>query len=260
MAAPRGKFGNRLDTAAGRAKEAQMQQNADNQAAIAAMAVAQSEANHGRSESARTAANTAAGYTNASSSVQSAVAAHTAQIFPTKSFENIPTLPLPIGEQPLYSPNPPPPPPTPPADPWNRANRFVDPRGIKQPDPSVILFDSGTVSPEYLIELEYEDISGMELISMSRSDLIDGQSVIYSPIKNLSYLRSKYNPNNIIAIPSYSSSEFSKYRIDLILRGITIPYFDENGNLVIEIEDVKEDELVEVEIDSSGTINLVDFS
>lgn len=162
------------------------------------------------------------------------------------------------GPSPSYS--PPPPAPTPPADPWNRANRFVDPRGIKQPDPSVILFDSGTVSPEYLIELEYEDISGMELISMSRSDLIDGQSVIYSPIKNLSYLRSKYNPNNIIAIPSYSSSEFSKYRIDLILRGITIPYFDENGNLVIEIEDVKEDELVEVEIDSSGTINLVDFS
>lgn len=156
--------------------------------------------------------------------------------------------------------SPPPPAPTPPVDPWNRTNRFVDPRGIKQPDPSVILFDSGTVSPEYLIELEYEDISGMELINMSRSDLIDGQSVIYSPIKNLSYLRSKYNPNNIIAIPSYSSSEFSKYRIDLILRGITIPYFDENGNLVIEIEDVKEDELVEVQVDSSGTINLVDFS
>lgn len=174
---------------------------------------------------------------------------------------NLTAAPLPIIQQspePAYS--PPPPAPTPPADPWNRTNRFVDPRGIKQPDPSVILFDSGTVSPEYLIELEYEDISGMELINMSRSDLIDGQSVIYSPIKNLSYLRSKYNPNNIIAIPSYSSSEFSKYRIDLILRGITIPYFDENGNLVIEIEDVKQDELIEVEIDSSGTINLVDFS
>lgn len=174
---------------------------------------------------------------------------------------NLTAEPLKITEQAPPPPPPPPPPaPTPPADPWNRTNRFVDPRGIKQPDPSVILFDSGTVSPEYLIELEYEDISGMELINMSRSDLIDGQSVIYSPIKNLSYLRSKYNPNNIIAIPSYSSSEFSKYRIDLVLRGITIPYFDENGNLVIEIEDVKQDELVEVEIDSSGTINLVDFS
>jgi hypothetical protein len=154
----------------------------------------------------------------------------------------------------------PPPQPTPPTNPWNRTNNFVDLRGVKQPDPSVILFDSGTIAPEYLIELEYEDISGMELINMSRSDLIDGQSVIYSPIKNLSYLRTKYNPNNIIAIPSYTSSEFSKYRIDLILRGIGLPYFDEEGNLVIEIEDVRQDELVEVQIDSSGTINLVDFS
>lgn len=174
---------------------------------------------------------------------------------------NLRAEPLPITQQapaPAYS--PPPPASTPPANPWDRTNRFVDPRGIKQPDPSVILFDSGTISPEYLIEIEYEDISGMELINMSRSDLIDGQSVIYSPIKNLSYLRSKYNPNNIIAIPSYSSSEFSKYRIDLVLRGITIPYFDENGNLVIEIEDVKQDELIEVQIDSSGTINLVNFS
>jgi hypothetical protein len=155
---------------------------------------------------------------------------------------------------------PPPPSPTPPSDPWNRTNTFVDPRGIKQPDPSVILFDSGTISPEYLVELEYEDISGMELISMSRSDLIDGQSVTYSPIKNLSALRNKYNPNNIIAIPSESSSEFSKYRIDLILRGIISPYFDKDGNLVVEIEDMKQDELIEVQVDSSGTINLMDFS
>jgi hypothetical protein len=157
-------------------------------------------------------------------------------------------------------PQPSPPQPTPPTNPWDRTNRFVDPRGIKQPDPSVILFDSGAISPEYLIELEYEDISGIELINMSRSDLIDGQSVVYSPIKKLSSLRNQYNPNNIIAIPSYFYSEFSKYRIDLILRGISLPYFDENGSLIIEIKDVKDDEIIEVEIDSSGTINIVDFS
>lgn len=163
------------------------------------------------------------------------------------------------GGQQGSPPPPPPPPPTPPT-PWFRTNVFTDPRGVKQPDPSVILFDAEAVSPEYLLELEYEDISGIELINMSRSDLIDGQNVIYSPIKQLSYLRNEYNPNNIIAIPSYFYSEFSKYRIDLILRGISFPSFDEDGNLIIEIEDVKEDEIVEVEIDASGTINVVDFS
>ena len=34
---------------------------------------------------------------------------------------------------------------------------------------------------------------------------------------------------------------------------------DDNGDLVIEIEDVREDEIIEVEVDSSGTINIVDF-
>ena len=61
-------------------------------------------------------------------------------------------------------------------------------------------------------------------------------------------------------MPSTSSSLFSKYPIDLINRGPYEPYFNDDGDLVIEIEDVREDEIVEVEIDSSGTINTVDFS
>lgn len=163
-----------------------------------------------------------------------------------------------------YSP-PPPPPPAKPVDPWIRTSTYVE--GIKQADPDIIIIDEQPLSPEFLLELEYEQVSGIELINISRSDLINGQNVIYSPIKNLSSIRRKYNPNNIIALPATSSSTFAKYAIDLILRigenpetGKPYePYFNENGDLVIEIEDVREDELIEVEIDSNGTINLVDF-
>jgi hypothetical protein len=162
------------------------------------------------------------------------------------------------------TPAPPPPPPKPP-DPWIRTSSFV--QGVKQADPDIVLFDEEPLSPELLLELQYEDLAGTELINISRSDIIDGQNVLYSPIKNLASLRRKYNPNNIIALPAVSSSLFSKYAIDLVLRigedpatGLPYePYFDENGNLVIEIEDVREDEIVEIEVDSNGTINLVDF-
>lgn len=164
-------------------------------------------------------------------------------------------------------PPPPPPPPPRPPDPWIRTSSFVE--GVRQADPDIVITaGEEAISPELLLELQYEDLAGIELINISRSDSIDGQNVIYSPIKNLSSLRRKYNPNNVIAMPAVSSSLFSKYAIDLILRvgedpSTGLPYeprFDANGNLVIEIQDVREDEIVEVEVDTSGTINLVDFT
>jgi len=152
---------------------------------------------------------------------------------------------------------PPPPPPTPP-DPWMRVNNYVQ-NGVKQASPDIVLFDQEAVSPEYLIQLEYEDISGSELINISRSDIINGQDVIYSPIKNLASWNQRYNPNNIIALPSIFNSYFSRYQIDLIFRGIREPYLNSDGDLVIEIDIVFDEELIEAEIDSNGTIGVVDL-
>jgi hypothetical protein len=162
-----------------------------------------------------------------------------------------------VQDSPISS--PPPPPPTPP-DPWIKTSSYVAPTGVKQADPDIVLFNDTAVSPELLLQLQYEDVAGMELINISRSDTIDGQRVSYSPIARLSQLRRKYNPNNIISLPATSADPFSRFGIDLILRGIKEPYFDERGNLVIEIEDILEDEIIEAEVDTSGTINLVDNS
>lgn len=165
------------------------------------------------------------------------------------------------------TPAPPPPPPKP-INPWITTSNYVAPQGVLQADPDIVITaGEDPISPELLLQLEYENVSGMELINISRSDMIDGQEVIYSPIKNLSSLRRKYNPNNIIGVSSLASSSFSKYAIDLILRigedpetGLSYePYFNDNGDLVIELQDVRDDEIVEVDIDTSGTINLVEF-
>jgi hypothetical protein len=158
---------------------------------------------------------------------------------------------------PSYTPPAAPPPPKPPA--WITTSDFQEPKGVKQADPDIVIFNTEAISPEFLVELNYEDISGMELINISRSDLINGANVAYSPIKNLSALRRRYNPNNIISMPELSSSFFARFGIDLVLRGIKKPFFDEEGNLVIEIEDVRDDELIEVEVSQSGTINEVEF-
>jgi hypothetical protein len=158
------------------------------------------------------------------------------------------------------SPSSPPPPPPKPPDPWITRATYTAPSGTKQADPDIIILADRPISPEFLLELLYEDIAGVELINISRSDIIDGQQVSYSPIKQLSSLRRRYNPNNIIALPELSSSFFSRFQIEILFRGINLPYFDEQGNLVIEIDDVRENEVVEVEIDASGTINEIGFS
>ena len=158
---------------------------------------------------------------------------------------------------PATSSAPPPPPPKPPN--WITTETYTGPSGVKQADPDIVLFQDRPISPEFLIELLYEDIAGTELINISRSDIIDGQEVVYSPVKQLSSLRRRYNPNNIIGLPELSSSFFSRFQIELLFRGVNPPYFDEQGNLVIEINEVRPDEIIEVEIDTNGTIDEVGF-
>lgn len=129
---------------------------------------------------------------------------------------------------------------------------------VKQATPDIIVFDDDSVSPEFLTQAFFQEFGGTELINISRHDLINGDEVSYSPITNLNGLRQSFNSNNIIAIGSFQDNE-TRYGIDLISRGIYEPYLDDDGNLVIEIDEVRKDESIEVEISISGTINVVEL-
>ena len=128
---------------------------------------------------------------------------------------------------------------------------------IKQANPDIIVFNE-EIDPEFLVQMFFQEFGGTELINISRYDLINGEQVSYSPIINLSSVRQSFNPNNIIAIGAFQETP-TKYGIDLFARGVTDPYFDDAGNLVIEINDVRPDESIEVEIASDGTINRIEL-
>ncbi len=130
---------------------------------------------------------------------------------------------------------------------------------IKQAPIDTIVFNDDLVNMENMTELLYENIAGLELANISREDLINGQEVVYSPIANLSSIYKLFNPNNIIATSSTFETYFSRFSIDLILRGMNEPYIDLNtGNLVIEVDNILEEEEIQVQIASSGTIELVE--
>lgn len=134
---------------------------------------------------------------------------------------------------------------------------IVSNKNFKVAPSDIIQFDDNSVEIELIKDLLFEDIGATELANISRTDLIDGQNVIYAPIKNLPVIRRDFNPNNIVATGS-NSDYFSRFAIDLSLRGIYDPYFDDQGNLVIEVETVGDDEEIQVQILTNGTIALVD--
>ena len=81
----------------------------------------------------------------------------------------------------------------------------VDNTSVKIATPDLIIFGDEVLSIETMTDLIFEDIGGYELATISRHDLVNGQKVNYSPIKNLTDLYLQYNPNNILSIQSSDS-------------------------------------------------------
>ncbi len=115
---------------------------------------------------------------------------------------------------------------------------------------------------EVMTDLIFEDIGGQEIINISRTDIVNGQDIIYQPIKNLASINYQYNPQNILALQDTSENYFKKFPINAAtkvptigtgLNGSTV-YIDEaTENLVIELVNVEDDEQVEVQILRNGT-------
>ncbi len=134
---------------------------------------------------------------------------------------------------------------------------------VKAATPDIILFDDETTPIEIMTDLIFENIGGQELINIVRSDIINGQNVIYQPIKNLTNLYFQYNPQNILALQDTDFNYFKKFPINFASKvpvcgtgpDCSIVYLDpETGNLIINVVNIARDEQVEVSIISEGTV------
>jgi hypothetical protein len=143
---------------------------------------------------------------------------------------------------------------------------------VKTAPIDTILFDDAAVPIEIMSDLIFENIGGQELISIVRSDIVNGQKISYQPIKNLSSIQQQYNPNNILGLQQTANRLFAGFSIKLEdkipevgngLNGENI-YFDEStGDLIIEFINLNNDEQIETQITVNGTIyeaNLGDYT
>ena len=131
-----------------------------------------------------------------------------------------------------------------------------------------ILFNDDSVPIEIMSDLIFENIGGQELINIARNDTVNGQTILYQPIKNLTAVQQQYNPNNIVSLQATSDKYFQNFSIKFDEKvptegtgpGGSYVYIDpETGELVVEAVNLAEDEQIEVEITISGTIYEADI-
>lgn len=126
-----------------------------------------------------------------------------------------------------------------------------------------LLFDDESIPVEVMTDLIFEDIGGQELVSISRSDIINGQQILYQPIKNVSLIQDTYNPNNIIGLQLSSEKYFANFSIKFEEKipsdgngpdGSVVYIESTTGELVLEFVNLKDDEQIEIQLGTDGTI------
>jgi murein DD-endopeptidase MepM/ murein hydrolase activator NlpD len=131
-----------------------------------------------------------------------------------------------------------------------------------------VLFNNDSMSIEIMTDLIFEDIGGHELINIARNDIVNGQRISYTPIKNLGLIQQRYNPSNILNLQLTSEKYFNNFPIKFEEKvpkegngtdGSNI-YFDETtGDLIVEAVNMNPDEQLEVQISINGTIYEANF-
>ena len=137
---------------------------------------------------------------------------------------------------------------------------------IKIPDKdNVIALNHNNIDEATITALVFEKLGAVELTKFTRNDTVEGINPYYNIISNLSAIKKEFNPSDIISSQKSDTSLLNAFSIKLNTkipgdryltdRGLdSYIYIDVDGNLVIELDNITSDELVEIEIDTNGTI------
>jgi hypothetical protein len=149
--------------------------------------------------------------------------------------------------------------------PMPEVSTVTPPSPVRLPSRDVVSLVDAGIDSATIQNLLFENIGATELIKFTRHDTVDGINPYYDIISNLSDIKRNYDPTSLISVQKPESSYFDIYTIKLDQKIpnetylddnnlIDYVYLDANGNLAIELTNLASDEIIEVEIDSNGTI------
>ncbi len=141
---------------------------------------------------------------------------------------------------------------------------------VKYASPADVLIQESSLPVDLILKQTLEKIGGLELISLVRHDTVNGQDLVYQPVKNLSQIEVLYNSQNIVKIPDSSETYFKNFAIkleasipqydpdeiyvDMIDRDNNVFFDAVNNRIVIELVNLKPDYEVEVQTVSLGKV------
>ena len=116
-----------------------------------------------------------------------------------------------------------------------------------------------------ITNLIFEKLGAVELTKFTRNDTVDGINPYYNIISNLDKIKKEFDPSNLISSQKSDTSLYNAFSIKLenkipgdeYLSNLSLDsylYIDSDGSLIIELINITSDELIEIEIDTSGTI------
>jgi hypothetical protein len=137
-------------------------------------------------------------------------------------------------------------------------------KNVKTATPDIIEFDDADLiaNAEIIADLLFENIGGQEILSMARYDTVNGQDIAYQPIKNLKIINQEFSPTNLLRLQKTSDRIFANFPIKLLTKvpnegngpdGTNV-YRNTDGSIVLEFVNLAEDEQIEIQIATSGTI------
>jgi hypothetical protein len=149
--------------------------------------------------------------------------------------------------------------------PMPEVSTITPPSPVRLPSRDVVSLVDAGIDSATIQNLLFENIGATELVKFTRHDTVDGINPYYDIISNLSDIKRKYDPASLISVQKPESSYFDIYTIKLDQKIPDQSYLDENnltdyvyldtnGNLSIELTNLASDEIMEVQIDSNGTI------
>jgi hypothetical protein len=119
---------------------------------------------------------------------------------------------------------------------------------------NLFIVDERTQDIDEMTNLLFEDFSATELINLSRHDSLNGQDIIYQPIKNITQLAFEYNPQNILSFSQTEKDLIENYILSIEryipsepTNNLVVYLEDGTNDIIIEVSGIREDERVEVE-------------
>jgi hypothetical protein len=91
---------------------------------------------------------------------------------------------------------------------------FVKP-SVKPATPDIIQFNEEEVPIEFITQLLFEDIGGIEILSVARSQIINGINISNNLIANSSELANIFSPQKFFSIPGNLRDTFENFPIKL---------------------------------------------